>query len=191
MDSDDEELVKYNYDLINKYMHNIGNTYFNDAKYNCAIIIYNKILDNIIDNDLMSIICSNKSACYLKLEDYNNAINEGIKSIQFNKINPVSWGRIGWALKKLKKYNEALNAFKIASKLNPYNLNYKNEIYYFNSKKIDKINFFNLFKSSDYIMKKIHDINFRNNILNNSLTPENLINNYEFIKLIDYIISKI
>ena len=83
METNDEELIKYNYDLTNKYMHKIGNEYFNESNYNCAIIIYNKILDNIFDNNLISIINSNKSACYLKLEDYYNAINEGIQSIQF------------------------------------------------------------------------------------------------------------
>ena len=104
MDSDDEELTQYNYDLTNKYMHKLGNDYYNDKNYTDSIIIYDKLLNNIVDSNLISIIYSNKSACYLKLEDYYNALNEGLQSIQYNKNNSVAWGRVGWASKKLKKY---------------------------------------------------------------------------------------
>jgi tetratricopeptide (TPR) repeat protein len=191
MDSDYEELEKYNYNTKNKYLHNLGNDYFNDNNYYNALIIYNKLLENIIDNELISILYSNISACYLKLENYHKALDKGIKALNYNNKNSVAWGRVGWASKKLKKHDESLHAFKIANNLNPYNFNYKNEIYYYNTKKINKINFFELFKSSDYILKKISDENFRNKILVNSLNPENLMKDYEFVKLIDHIVYKL
>lgn len=190
MDSEDEDLIEYNYNVTNKYLHKLGNDYFNDGNYNDALIIYNKILDNIYDNKLISIIYSNKSACYLMLQDYLNSLNEALQSVQYNKLYAVAWGRVGWSAKKLKKYDEAINAFKIASKLNPYNLKYRQEIYYFNSKKIDKINMFDLFKSSDYIMTKLTDENFRNKMISNCTNPDNLLKDYEFIKLVDHIINK-
>jgi tetratricopeptide (TPR) repeat protein len=191
MDSEDEEFEQYNYNMSNKYLHKLGNDYFKETDYSNALIIYNKLLENIIDNNLISVLYSNKSACYLKLENYHSALDEGIKSLKYNNNNSIAWGRIGWASKKLKKHEEALQAFKIANNLNPYNFNYKNEIYYYNTKKIDKINFFELFKSSDYIIKKISDENFRNKILVNSLNPENLMKDYEFVKLIDHIVYKL
>lgn len=182
-----EELTQYNFNLTNKYLHELANDYFKQSNYNNAIDIYKKILNNIVDKTLQSIICSNISACYLKLEDYPNALKEGLQSIQYNNNNSIAWGRVGWSAKKLKKHDEALNAFKIASKLNPYNIHYKNEIYYYNAKKINKINMYELFKSSNYIMTKLRDENFRDKIINS----ENLMQDYEFVKLVDHIINKI
>ncbi len=186
MESDDTELVKYNYNILTKYLHILGNDYYNNKSYNEAIFIYKELLDNIIDNNLISIIYSNICACYLQLYDYNNALIYGLQSIQYNKNNAITWGRIGWISKKFKKYEEAICAFKIANKLNPNNINYKNEITYFNLKKINNITFNDILNSSDIIINKL-----KTKILNNSLNFDNFMNDYEFVSIVDNIVNKI
>ena len=191
MDIDDEELCKYNYDMNNKYLHEIGNSFYNEGKYINAIKIYKELIDNLIDNNLISIIYSNISASYMQLKDYFNSLNFSLIAIQNNNQNAVAWGRVGWSYKGLNENDNALKAFKIALKLNPNNLNYNNEIYNYNSKKIDDINLFDIMKSSNYIINKLKNENFRNKILSNALHFDNLMEDLEVIDLIDYIIHKI
>jgi tetratricopeptide (TPR) repeat protein len=189
--NEEDELIKYNYDIKNKFLHQLGNEYYTNQNFNWALQFYDKLLNNINDNNLLSIIYSNKSACYLNLSNYNDALFYGLLSIQYNINYSIAWGRIGWAFKKLKKHDDALKSFKIANKLNPENVNYKNEIHYYNLKKISKINIieiFKKFKSNKYIMSKLLNKDIQYKIINN--TP-NLMQDYEILKLLDYILNEL
>ena len=188
---DDDELTCYNYDINNKYMHELANKYFEENDYNWAIIIYNKLLETLFDNIIKSKIYSNKSACYLALKDYVNSLDNALLSIKYNNLNSKAWARIGWSFKGLKDSENALNAFKIANKFDKSNINYKKEIYFYNSKKINKFNLFELFKSSGYILDKLKNKNFRNKLLSNMYNYNNLTKDPEVLQFIDYIIHKL
>lgn len=179
------------YNINNKYIHKSANKYFYEGDYINAILLYDELLKTLFNNDLVSIIYSNKSACYLMLKDYVKALQNGVYSIKNNNINSKAWGRIGWSLKKIKKNDEAFNAFKIANKLNPSNINYKNEIFFYKSKKINNINLIKLFKSSAYITNKLSNKDLKNNILKNIFTPTKLLEDNNILHIIDYIIDKI
>jgi tetratricopeptide (TPR) repeat protein len=156
-----------------------------------AILLYDEILKIEFDNKIISIIYSNKSACYLMLKDFVNSLNNALISIKYNNLNAKAWGRIGWSFKGLKNKEDSLKAFKIANNLDPLNINYKKEIYFYNSNKIDKLKLFEFFKSNKYIINKLNNNNFKNKLLANLFSPDNLIKDSEVLHLIDYIIHKI
>ena len=191
MENDDDDLYIYNYDINNKYIHELENQYFEDNNYNFAILLYDKLLENLIDNIIKSKIYSNKSACYLALKDYVNSLNYALISIKYNNKNSKAWGRIGWSFKGLKDYENSLKAFKIANKFNSSNINYKNEIFLYNSKKINKLNLFTLFKSNIYILNKLKNANFRSKLLSYMYNQNNLIKDSEVLEFINYIIYEI
>lgn len=187
----DNNLEIYDYNITFKYIHLTANKYYKEKDVFNALILYDQLLDVLIDNNIRSLLYSNKSGCYLYLKDYVNTLKNGLHSLENNNTNSKAWGRIGWAFKGLKKHKDAVNAFKIASKLNPNNINYKNEIYFYTSKKINNNNLFDLFKSSKYIMTKLSNKEFKNKLLMNICNPNNLLSDHNFLHLIDYIVDKI
>ena len=190
MESEDD-LVDYNYEITNKYLHDLANKYFKECDYKYAIILYDNLLESLINDILKSKIYSNKSACYLMLKDFVNSLNNGLLSIKYNNLNAKAWGRVGWSFKGLKNKEDSLKSFKIANRFDPFNINYKKEIYFYNSNKIDKLNLFELFKSNEYIIDKLKNENLRNKLLLNLFSPDKLIKDNEILHLIDYIIHKI
>lgn len=190
MESEDD-LADYNYEITNKYLHNSANKYFEENDYKYAILLYDNLLEFIVNDVLKSKIYSNKSACYLMLKDFVNSLNNALLSIKYNNLNARAWGRVGWSFKGLKHKEDSLKSFKIANKFDPLNINYKKEIYFYNSNKIDKLSLFELFKSSEYVINKLKNKNFRNKLLSNLFTPDNLMKDSEVLHLIDYVIHKI
>ena len=191
MEIDEDDLAEYNYEINNKYLHDLANKYFKEGDYKYAIILYDNLLESLVNDILKSKIYSNKSACYLMLKDFINSLNNALLSIKYNNLNAKAWGRVGWSFKGLKNKEDSLKSFKLANKFDPLNINYKKEIYFYNSNKIDKINLVELFKSSEYIINKLKNENFRNKLLSNLFTPDNLMKDNEVLHLIDYIIHKI
>ena len=191
MEIDDDDLTEYNYDINNKYLHVLANKYFKENDYNYAIILYDNLLELIVNDILKSKIYSNIAACYLMLKDFVNSLNNSLLSIKYNNLNAKTWGRVGWSFKGLKNKDDALKSFKIANKFDPLNINYKKEIYFYNSNKMDKLNLFEFFKSNEYIINKFKNENFRKKLLSNLFTPDNLMKDAEVLHLIDYIIHKI
>jgi len=187
----DNDLTDYNYEINNKYIHQIANKYFEENNYMYAIILYNKLLELLIDNTIKSKIYSNKSACYLRLKDFVNSLDNALLSIKYDNFNAKAWGRIGWSFKALKNNENALEAFKLAHMYDPLNINYKKEIYFYNLNKIDKFNLFNLFKSNEFIINKFKNKDFRNKLLLNIKNQNNLLKDNDLLSLIDYIIHKI
>ena len=176
MEIEDDNLADNNYEINNKYIHELAN---------------NKLLELLVDNTIKSKIYSNKSACYLILKDFVNSLNNALLSIKCNNFNAKAWGRIAWSFKGLKNNENALDAFKIAHKFDPLNINYKKEIYFYNLNKIDKFNLFKLFKSSNYIINKFKNKDFTNKLLLNIFNQDNLLKDEDILHLIDYIIHKI
>lgn len=185
-----DDLDKYNYNTINIYYHQIANEYYNKNNFNVAIIMYDKLLDNIVDYKLISQINSNKSACYLNLHDYFNSLKYALIAVEYNNYNSIAWGRVGWSYKGLKN-NEvnALKAFKIANKLNPKNPYYFNEICWYQTKKINNLSVFNIIKSSHFIINKLKDKQIQNKILNNNF--EDILKDHDILNIINNIIENL
>jgi len=156
-------------------LHNKANELFIKKKYNSAIKIYNEL---IINNYNLSIIYSNKAACYLKLKNYKNALMCSLYSIENNLYNSISWGRVGYSYKGLNMIAEALDAFEIAHKLNKNNENYSKEIKFLNEFIYSKItikNVFNLLFNNKTLYNKFKNI--KNEISNNNLSVNQILNN--------------
>ena len=126
-----DNLEIYNYNITFKYIHLTANKYYKQKDVLNALLLYDKLLNVLVDDNIRSLLYSNKAGCYLYLKDYVNTLKNALHSIENNNTNSKAWGRIGWAFKGLKKNKDALNAFKIANKLNPKNINYKNKIYFY------------------------------------------------------------
>jgi tetratricopeptide (TPR) repeat protein len=192
MNINENDNYDYNeYDIGNNYIHITANNYFNEGDYSNAILLYDELLKILINDKIISNIYSNKSACYLMLKKYVNALENALFAIKYNITNSKAWGRIGWAYKGLKKKKKSFKAFNIANKLNPNNISYKNEIYYYTLKNINNKNIINIFKSSTNIINKLSNKDIKNKILMNIFTPNKLLNDTIILNLIDNIINEI
>jgi tetratricopeptide (TPR) repeat protein len=192
MISNDEDEELYNYNLKNKYIHICANEFYDKKDFNLAIVYYSNLIDNLVNQKILSIIYSNRSACYLNLKNYIDSLNDALSSVKFNIYNSKSWGRIGWSYKGLFRLDESIKAVRIANSLNPNNFNYKKELYDYNSKNISKLKLFNFFKNNKYILCKLQNENFRNKILQfNNLFNSDFIKDPEIFNFLDYIITKI
>lgn len=169
-----------------------GNESYYLEDYEMAInyyLYYILYLDNTnLDKSIeKSNIYSNISACYLKLMDYNNSLLYGIKSLELNINNTISWGRVGWSYKALKIHTKAYESFIIANKLNPKNIYYINELKFYSKKmnnidqKINITNLFSLFKNNSSLFNELKDL--KSDIINGINQDkiydliENIINN--------------
>lgn len=59
---------------------------------------------------------SNRSAAYIKLGDYENALKDATKCITLNPKNHKGYGRKGAAYHAMKKYDRAISAYKVGLK---------------------------------------------------------------------------
>lgn len=192
MNINNNENYDYNeYNISNEYIHITANNYFNEGDYSNAILLYDELLKTLINNKIISNIYSNKSACYLMLKNYVHALENALFAVKYNITNSKAWGRIGWAYKGLKEKTKSLKAFNIANRLNPTNINYKNEIYYYTIKNINNKNLLEIFKSSTNIINKLSNKDIKNKIWMNIFTPTKLLNDTSILNLIDTIIDEI
>lgn len=123
-------------------LHKYANELFIGGKYEQANDIYTQLLDSQYKLDIMY---SNKSACFLTLKNYKNALENALNSVQINLNNSIAWGRVGYSYKGLKMFTESLNAFEIAHKLNKNNNNYLRELIFLHKRFNEKINITNVF----------------------------------------------
>jgi stress-induced-phosphoprotein 1 len=171
-------------------LHNLGNNCFLNGEYDQAIKYYSTIIkDN--NYDKMHIIYSNKSACYLKLNNYIAALNDGLNSIQCCLNYAIAWGRVGSAYKGLKIYENSLQSYKIANNLNPENENYIKEIQNY-IKKVDltPYSLFKIFLNNGNLMERLKNKHFKN-MLMNTKNPMDLINNVELHNIMLEIIDNL
>ena len=104
-----------------------ANNYFKEGNYYAALDIYNELLDEDVDNHLL---LSNRSATYIKLCNYEKALDDAVRCTKLKPEWDKAWGRLGAALYGTEKYDDALVAYNKANELEP------NEIY---QKMIDEI----------------------------------------------------
>lgn len=169
-------------------LHLSGNKYFEEEQYEKALQEYSKI-DNSYEN--IHIIFSNKSACYLKINKYVEALNYGLKSVEKNLKYATAWARVGSAYKGLKKFNNAYQSYKFAAYFNPNSELYKNEIINF-SKKFDLTPsvLYEMFLNDGKIMERCRNVNFKNMILWTK-NPLDLITNHDLHDIMKDIINNL
>ncbi|KAK8793297.1 hypothetical protein WA158_004656 [Blastocystis sp. Blastoise] len=80
-----------------------GNEFFKQKKYLDAIQYYTKSLDL----DKNSAVYSNRALCYIKNEEYENAENDCILSLQIDNTFAKSWLRLAICKMHDEKYKEA------------------------------------------------------------------------------------
>jgi small glutamine-rich tetratricopeptide repeat-containing protein alpha len=93
-----------------------ANNYFKQGNYIEAINLYTQILDNDMDNHF---ILSNRAVAFIKLEKYEEALNDAIKSTKLAPEWGKAWGRLGGALYGLSRFDESLVAYTKAFELEP------------------------------------------------------------------------
>ena len=59
-----------------------ANEYYTEGKYNEAVNIYSQLLEWEPENFM---VLSNRSAAYIKLEKWNEALNDAVTSTKFSK----------------------------------------------------------------------------------------------------------
>ncbi len=97
-----------------------ANNFFKEGKYEEAIKTYSEILEADPENYL---ILSNRSATYIKMEKYDEALLDAAKCTKLKPDWGKAWGRLAGALHGQGKYDDALVAYNKANELEP------NEVY--------------------------------------------------------------
>lgn len=170
-------------------MHKNANFFFFCNNYKKALDLYDILISN---NYMIDTMYSNKAACYLKLKEYKNSLQQSLKSLEINLNSSVVWGRVGYSYKGLKMYYESLNAFKIAFKLNNNNKIYYNEIIFLKNKIDNKINIknvFNVLLNNKILFNNLKKI--KNDFINNNFNINNILSNKNIINLIDDILIEV
>jgi stress-induced-phosphoprotein 1 len=135
-------------------------------------------------------VLSNRSAAYIKLERWNDALNDAVLSTKLKPDWGKAWGRLGAALYGHDKLDEALVAYNKANELEPSNIyvemieeikqniiNIKNDLF-LNETKIQNPSMENLFStmfdsviSNPKIMEKLTNPEFQSKILTLQSNP--------------------
>lgn len=170
-----------------EFIHIKANQLYKENEFEEAIKLYSELINN---NYKKSIILSNRSACYLNLDNYFLALNDSLRSIELDINMAIAWGRVGYSYKGLKMHMDAVKAFEIANSLNKNNVIYKKEIQYYFNRFDNKINLANIFKLLTNDKKMLNNLKeIKTEIVN--VSPNDLFNNKKIVNLIETIIKKI
>ena len=93
-----------------------ANEYYVVGFYKEAVNIYSQLLEWEPENFM---VLSNRSAAYIKLEKWNDALKDAVMSTKLKPDWGKAWGRLGAALYGQNKLDEALVAYNKANELEP------------------------------------------------------------------------
>lgn len=164
-----------------------ANEYFTEGKYDDAIKLYSELIELEPENYM---VLSNRSVVYIKLERWNDALNDAVLSTKLKPDWGKAWGRLGAALYGQDKLDEALVAYNKANELEPSNIyvemideikqniiNIKNSLFS-NETKIQNPSMENLFStmfdsviSNPKIMEKLTNPEFQSKVLTLQSNP--------------------
>jgi tetratricopeptide (TPR) repeat protein len=102
-----------------------GNTYFKNGLFDEALNMYTEGLKFDHENH---ILFSNRSAVYLALGEFEKALDDANKSVEFYPSFAKGWNRKGVALRELGRMDEAIEAFYESLKFEPNNVTLQKEI---------------------------------------------------------------
>lgn len=174
-----------------------ANQYFKDGEYEQAIELYTELLENNQDEP---ILLSNRSASYIKLEQYDLALEDAVKSTKLKPEWGKAWGRLGASLYGLEQFDESLVAYNKANELEPSEI-YTQMINQIKSKMIDmkeKIisettenpkmgdlfnSVFDSVMSNPKILEKLTDPEFQSKVLSMQSNPLDAINDSEIMSI--------
>ena len=167
---------------------------YNKGRYNDAAIIFSNLL---ISNELdRNVTLCNRSACYIKLGKYKEAL-EDLKEVLRNNPNwAKAWGRLGASLYGLSQYDKSLKAYNKAYELEKDNniaTIYKNMIEIIEDKtnKGDFNSILTSILSNKDVMNTINDNNFKTKVLSYSNNPFGLLKDKEVMGLLNNVLSKL
>lgn len=120
-DTEDELELDSDNDFINIYTKEEANNFMSKGKYNKAIEIYSKLIES---DDTNHILYSNRSVAYMKLNQFNHALKDCIKTTKLAPEWAKGWGRLGASLYSLDRIEQANTAYTKAYELD------NNDIYY-------------------------------------------------------------
>lgn len=148
-----------------------ANNIFSQNRYEEAIREYTNLLCfDPLNKKFNSIILANRATCYLKLEQYLNALNDLNKSLKLNPKYAKGYVKRCNVLLQLKKYKGAIEDFMKAKELEPSSSNCIEEY-------LEKIN------------QKVSDLEFELNneklknkkLCNEIISLKNIINRKDFL----------
>ncbi|XP_075051256.1 protein unc-45 homolog B [Mixophyes fleayi] len=98
-----------------------GNKYFKANDYDQAIDCYSKAMKLINDKKMLAVLYRNRSACYLKKENYIQAATDATKAIDVDASDIKALFRRCQALEKLGKMDQAYKDVQRCATLEPKN----------------------------------------------------------------------
>lgn len=101
-----------------------GNEQFKARNYPVALELYTKAIEVEPNNH---IFYSNRAACYMKMDKFQEALEDSEKCIQINHTFAKGYQRKGSALGKLEKFWESFVSYSKGSLYDPSNQNIKDE----------------------------------------------------------------
>jgi tetratricopeptide (TPR) repeat protein len=111
-----------------------ANTLFLTGKYEQAINNYT-MLTNSNQNNYSAI--ANRCSCYLKLEKYQDALNDAVKCVKQKSNNDKAWGKLGASLYGLNRLDESLASYNKAYNIEPLKI-YEDMIGLIESEKVER-----------------------------------------------------
>ena len=182
--------------------------YFAKGDYIKALKIYNKLLAS---NNNDYIILANRSVIYIKIGEYQLALNDLINSIKIKSDWGKTWGRLGAALYGLDELNESLLAYnkandldnkeiyvkminKISNELKGKNKQVNNTMGdLMNDEKFGQLfnNLINTVTKNKNLMDKFTNPEFQNKIMSLQDNPFSVINDREIMDIFNNLISNI
>ncbi|RNC60228.1 stress-inducible protein STI1-like [Trypanosoma cruzi] len=96
-----------------------GNEAFKAKKYEDAIDCYTKAIDMSPESEVAAALYSNRAACWQNMGNAANALKDAESCILLKPSWLKGYYRKGSALESMQRYDEALEAFQRASKLEP------------------------------------------------------------------------
>ena len=101
----------------------LGDDNYQQTNYEEAVKYYTQAIET--DDDNIYLVHLNRCLTYIKMNKYNEALDDAIKSTILKQDNAKAWGRVGSCLLALKKNKQAILAFDKAYQLEPTNEEYK------------------------------------------------------------------
>ncbi|XP_055690360.1 small glutamine-rich tetratricopeptide repeat-containing protein beta [Lutzomyia longipalpis] len=106
-------------------LKNEGNRLMKEEKYQEALLSYNRA---ICCDPRNPIFYCNRAAAWIRLGDYDRAIADAQMSLKYNPSYCKAHARLGDALVKVGRLEQAINAYQEAVRLEPGNADYQNKL---------------------------------------------------------------
>jgi len=162
--------IEYDTEDEDKETKEDANKLVQEGKYNMAVRIYTNLLKNNNDD---YILLSNRSVAFIKSRKYQLALKDCVKTTQLKPDWAKGWGRLGAALYRLNKMEEATTAYNKAMELEPTNNIYMNMLLVLNKEIPENFqeNMLDIIMKETKIMDKMMDKKFQSKVLSMQSNP--------------------